>query len=471
MSGRIGNMHQGTRGARLLAAAVFLWVLAGPVPGSARAVEGARVLQVRWFSGPEHTRVVVDLSRPCSFDTREVEGPPRLAVNLRKGRFDDRTTVAVGDGLVTGIRRNQGRDHAQVVIDLERESTFNCFSLPAGDGRPDRVVVDIFRPLDMRRPVARSRSGGSAPATAIATPVLAAPPMAAVKPFTVVIDPGHGGSDPGAIRNGIQEKDIVLAVSLEMARLIDSLPGYRAVLTRKGDHYPTLGRRVELASEQDGDLFLSIHCNTNRNTKLTGMEVYFLSLQGATDREARELADKENAANVVGVAPGTDPDDMVMNILMDLRMSQILHESSRLADHLLTAADNSDLVKSRKSKQAGFQVLRSLAMPSALVEISYLSNPSDRRLLQDTGRRRELAEVLVEGVMAWRRDEAALALLGEPLSTGWHERYQVRRGDSLWNLAQRHGTTVGEISRQNNLASREIRVGQILRLPGRGVSQ
>jgi len=459
MHNRLSERRPGFRGGATWPAAVFLWMLASLVPAPASAVNGARVLQVRHFSGPQHTRVVLDLSRPCSFETREVSDPPRLAVNVRLGRFDSLAPLSVADGLVTGIRFNSGRTRAQVVIDLTRSATFKCFSLPAGDGRPDRVVIDIFRPGSLGAPA----------------PVAAAPPPAAVarspRPFTVVIDPGHGGEDPGAIRKGVEEKDIVLAVSLEMARLIDSLPGYRAVLTRKGDYYPTLSRRVDLASEREGDLFLSIHCNTNRNTKLSGMEVYFLSLQGATDREARELADKENAANVVGVDPGARPDDMVMSILMDLRMSQILHESSRLAEHLLTAADNSDHVKGRKSKQAGFQVLRSLAMPSALVEISYLSNAEDRRRLQDPAWQRQAASVMVEGVMAWRRDEAALALLGDPPATGWHERYKVRQGDSLWGLARRHGTTVGEISRHNNLGSRAIMVGQILRLPGRGVSQ
>ena len=154
-----------------------------------------------------------------------------------------------------------------------------------------------------------------------------------------------------------------------------------------------------------------------------------------------------------------------MNILMDLKMSQVLHESSRLADHLLEAADRGGVVDKRKAKQARFQVLRSLAMPSALVEIAYLSNKDDLKVLTSPTGRQRLAETVVEGVLSWQRDQEALALLGMKTSEVWTRQYAVRRGDSLWDLAKRHGTTVVEITRHNNLNSRSIMVGQVLRLP------
>jgi N-acetylmuramoyl-L-alanine amidase len=250
-----------------------------------------------------------------------------------------------------------------------------------------------------------------------------------------------------------------------MAQLINKLPGYKAVLTRTTDHYPSLGKRVAMARQNEGDLFLSIHCNTHRKKSVAGMEVYFLSLQGATDREASELADKENAADMVGLDTRHKHDDLVMNILMDLKMSRVLHESSRLADHLLAAADRDGSVKSRKSKQARFQVLRNLAMPSALVEVAYLSNKNDLKVLSSDLGRRKIAASLVEGILAWQRDQEALALLGRVLPESWTRKYAVRRGDSLWDLARRHGTTVVEIERRNKLRSRSIMVGQVLNLP------
>lgn len=463
------------RGGAQLPAAVFLLCLLLAGAGQAGAA-GPQVLRVRHFTGPDYTRVVLDVSRPCSYEVREISDPRRLAVNVRSGTLRLEGSIPVGDGLVRRIRSNSGDERAQVVIDLDAAFTFKSFSLPAADGRPDRVVVDLFPARAAGAEPLRTRPAPPAVELENRTPEPPALPAPDPTPtgrldrvFTVVIDPGHGGLDPGAVRGRgaaeVREKDVVLDVAREVASLIDRLPGYRAVLTRKTDWYPSLGRRVEIARESQGDLFLSIHTNTHPKTSVAGMEVYFLSLQGATDREARELADKENAADLVGLDSRHQHDDMVMNILMDLKMSQVLHESSRLADHLLEAADRCGVVKSRKSKQARFQVLSNLAMPSALVEIAYLSNAGDRKILTSPDGRREIAASLVEGVLAWRRDQQALALLGRSVGESWTRQYAVRRGDSLWDLAKRHGTTVVEIAQRNNLNSRSILVGQVLRLP------
>jgi len=265
---------------------------------------------------------------------------------------------------------------------------------------------------------------------------------------------------------------VVLDISLEMARLINALPGYRADLTRTGDYGLELWQRVEFARRKEGDLFISVHCNSHPRSSVSGMEVYFLSLQGATDREARELADKENAAQLVGLDPDSRPDDLVMDILMDLRMSQVLHQSANLSDRMVQAAKSSGVIGGRKVKQAGFQVLKSLAMPSALVEVAYLSNGGDRKLLADPNQRRRIARIMVEGILDWRRDQAEPVLMASaPNRTGagrdpsWTREYKVRQGDNLWRLAQRHGTTVNEISRRNQLADRSILVGQLLKLP------
>ena len=470
------------RGVNALSAAVFLLMLLLVPLNSVLAAGGPEVLRVRHFTGPDYTRIVLDLSRPCSFEVREVPESRRLAVNIRQGVFRLDGSIPVNDGLVKRIRQNTGDGHAQVVVDLDRDFTFKSFSLPAADGRPDRVVIDVFRTKGTGKAVPdktaprpdqmvpgldkepTTESGSHQRPGVI--PRKSMPPLPkSGRPFIVVIDPGHGGLDPGAIRGDVQEKDVVLDVSKELAAMINRLPGYQAVLTRKTDYYPSLGRRVQIAREQEGDLFLSVHCNTNRKSSVSGMEVYFLSLQGATDREARELANKENAADMVGLDSQKQHDDMVMKILMDLKMSQVLHESSRLADHLLDAASRSGVIDSRKAKQARFQVLRSLAMPSALVEIAYLSNKKDMKVLNSAKGRQRIAETLVEGILSWRRDQEALAFLGRDIPESWTRQYAVRRGDSLWDLAKRHGTTVVEITRRNNLNSRSIMVGQVLRLP------
>jgi N-acetylmuramoyl-L-alanine amidase len=447
-----------------VAAAVVAMVFLAASARAAATAPGPVVEGIRHSTTAERTRVVLDLDRGGSFEVRRVGNPDRLAVNIPGGSFGSPAAVTVADGLVRGVRCNVGTGRAQVVLDLEAAAEFRSFSLPAESGRPARIVIDVLR--------GAATTAVRVPAPNVTAEAKPAPEPAPVaepgRPFTVVIDPGHGGEDPGAIRRGMQEKDVVLEVALEAARLIDALPGYRAVLTRDRDVLPTLEQRVDLAAAEAGDLFLSIHCNTHGRSEVAGMEVYFLSLQGATDREAQELADKENAAQLVGLAGGDEVDDAVVGILMDLRMSRVLHESSRLADAILDAAYAGGTVDVRRVKQARFRVLTQLAMPAVLVELAYLSNADDRALLADPAARKRLAEDLVAGIADWRRDREAAAVLARGQGASWSGRYEVRRGDSLWSVARRHNTSVDEITRRNDLSGSGIAAGQVLRVPAPG---
>ncbi len=466
-SNRYHDLLPGSVGTHLPSMVVLLLLACGMFLDAGPAVAGAGIARVRHFSAPDHTRVVLDLTGPASFEVRRIGDPERIVINVSGAVFEQTGAIAVGDGLVRLIRRNSGAKRAQVVLDLDYRVEFRSFSLPAGNGRPHRIVLDVLRP--------EAENSSSSVAEALPQPVSRpAITLAPVpRPYLVIIDPGHGGLDPGATRKGLKEKDVVLDISREMARLINALPGYRALLTRNGDYGLELWQRVDFARRKEGDLFISVHCNTHPRAAVSGMEVYFLSLQGATDRESRELANKENAAQLVGLDPADTPDDLVMDILMDLRMSQVLHQSANLSERLVTAAKSSGVVKGRKVKQAGFHVLKSLAMPSALVEVSYLSNSADRKLLADRASRRKIAMVLVEGILDWRRDQQDRLQLVEAPPAGalaaevslWTREYQVRRGDNLWRLAQRHGTTVNEITIRNHLEDRSILVGQMLKLP------
>jgi N-acetylmuramoyl-L-alanine amidase len=457
------------------------------------------VRRVRYFSAPEYTRIVLDLNQPGPFEVRELRDPDRLVINVAGARLANTGTIAVGDGLVKQIRRTQNGARGQIVLDLEFLARQENFSLAAAAGRPARIVVDVFRDrggsvpqeqaappiaaVEVVLPEAQPRGGvlvtdGGVPdltaADRAAMALAPARPESLIaprpRPLRVILDPGHGGMDPGAIRGKVREKDVVLAVCLELKKLLDAEPGIETVLTRARDYYPSLSRRVDIAREQRGDLFLSIHCNTHPRASVSGMEVYFLSLQGATDREAQELADKENAADLVGLAPGTTQGDAVLSILMDLRMTQVLQQSSRLAESVLQATAAAGLEATR-AKQARFQVLRTLAMPAVLVELAYLSNPGDCALLASKEGRHQYASVLAAGVLRFRADRELSGVIAgagpeRSVDRDWDRRYKVRRGDSLWNLAQRHGVTMEEIALQNHLRDRSLRIGQSLRLPG-----
>ncbi len=430
----------GNRVARIRAA--IGCALVGGCVAAAVATAG-EVARIRWFSAPDHTRVVLDLDGPADYEVRRVGAPERLAVNVPAFRFATAETIAVNDGLVERIRCNEDARRAQVVLDLAGAAPWRSFALKAADGRPDRIVLDVLRPEP-------------------AAPGSREPAAAGPARFRVIVDPGHGGLDPGTIFGEQFEKDLVLDVAQKLAVLLQAVPGYEVVLTRDGDWYPSLGERVQTAVEHDGDLFVSIHCNSHRDEDVRGMEVYFLSLQGATDREAQELADAENAADLVGLAAGHDTSDAVLSILMDLHMARVLRQSSRLAECCLAAAKAQD-IETRRIKQAQFQVLRSLAMPSLLVELAYLSNREDRRLLTSDAGRRKLAAALAAGILDYRRDVDAVAAITAPPQ--WSTHYKVRQGDNLWRLARKHGTTVAEICERNNLRSERIQAGQYLSLP------
>lgn len=537
----------------VLLAAVFFVAVLSPVRDAA-ASGSVRILRLRHFSDPAHTRIVLDLDRASSFEVRRVQGPDRIAVNIPGAVFATVSDRSLGDGLVERIRCNVGAERAQIVIDLAGRCEFRAFSLPPSGEKPHRIVIDVLRAMGSPPPIvetvpvaatdresvvvatgeiplvggdaavggvsagvngtAVSRGGSldvsaaESPATVdqrgdeVTAPIApaaddapagtladlqeineadgAAPPVDPVEsedPFVVVIDPGHGGDDPGAVRGPLLEKDLCLDIGREMARQLEQLPGYRVVMTRDRDRTVALNRRVDIARREKGDVFLSIHCNTHPRPAVSGMEVYFLSLQGATDREARELADKENAAGLVGLAPGEVHADLVVDILMDLKMTRVLQDSGRLAAALLTAADRSGVVAGRRVKQAGFQVLKTLAMPSALVEVAYLSNPEDHRLLGNATGRRRLAGAIVSGLEEWRAGTVPMKARPAPViamraaGERWENVYKVRSGDSLWKLADRYGTTMNEIARRNNLSEREreLRIGQRLHLPNAGL--
>ncbi len=408
------------------------------------------IQDIRFWTAPDHTRIVIDLSEPAAYEFQRISDPDRVVINVPGALLPTTGTILIGDPVVDRIRRNTLDGRVQIVFDLTAAHRVRHFTIKAAEGRSDRIVVDVERPLE--------HSGERSPAREYR---LVNDPEEG-KTFVIVVDPGHGGLDPGAIRQGLREKDIVLDISLELARLIDARPGYRAALTRSSDHGVKLAKRIQLARDADGDLFVSVHVNTHASAAVSGMEVYFLALQRAEDREARELADRENASLMVGVPPGEVLDDDILPILMDLRMSQILTSSNRLADQILASARRSQQLKARNVKQAVFHVLQSLAMPSALVETAYLSNPQDRVLLASPQGRRVIAASMSEGIFAYLGEHDQNLLPGK---RPWPVEYRVRSGDTLWKLARRHQTKVQTIKDRNQLTSDRLQVGQTLKLP------
>ncbi|MEQ1511326.1 MAG: N-acetylmuramoyl-L-alanine amidase [Lysobacteraceae bacterium] len=257
----------------------------------------------------------------------------------------------------------------------------------------------------------------SAPAAVIkpvdtaAKPVIAAvePPAATGKtlqdlragtrPLIVAIDAGHGGQDPGAHGpSGKREKDVTLAIARELARQINATPGLKAYLTRDTDVFLPLPRRTQLARQAKADMFISIHADAAENRAAKGSSVYVLSLRGASSQRARWLADKENAADLIGGAGAHKPDNTLASVLLDLTQSGQMRASEDAAGHVLSGLKSIGNNHKPAIERANFSVLRTSDMPAMLVETAFISNPDEERRLIDPQYQRTVARAVLDGV-------------------------------------------------------------------------
>jgi N-acetylmuramoyl-L-alanine amidase len=221
----------------------------------------------------------------------------------------------------------------------------------------------------------------------------------AARDLVIAVDAGHGGDDPGAIgKHGTQEKDVTLAIARALAQRIDAEPGMHAVLTRDGDYFVTLRDRMQRARARQVDLFLSVHADSAPDRRVDGSSVYILSPRGASDEAARWLAERENAADLIGGVSLDDKDDVLASVLLDLSQSAALSASEAAAEQVLRALNQVGEVRKRQVQQARFVVLKSPDIPSMLVETAYISNPDEEQRLRSASHQARLAGAILRGL-------------------------------------------------------------------------
>jgi len=397
-----------------LPATVLCLVLAVLSVGSPARSAASELLRIRHSSTESRTRVVLDCSRPTRYRIRRVGSPERIVIDLGAASSRRRQPVALGDGRVRRVRINELGPRVQVVLDLKGRHPYRDFTLAPSGRHPFRIVIDVLAPSSPAVPASGSPAAASTPpkkaestspknatrsspgkAERAAPKTLHAPGEG--RPYVIVIDPGHGGHDPGTRGCGvIREKELVLGIAREMARQLRERTDFKVILTRSSDRFVALDRRVDIARRSEGDLFVSIHANSARSRSAKGVEVYFLSPRGATDQAAAELADRENAAHMVGMDSVVEVDEVMMSILMDLQSSGILRRSGQFAELALQELSGMQKLDARFIKQARFAVLRTLSMPSILVEVGYLSNRSEARYLKKPSTQRKIGRALAE---------------------------------------------------------------------------
>ncbi len=227
-------------------------------------------------------------------------------------------------------------------------------------------------------------------------------PRESGRDIVIAVDAGHGGEDPGATgQAGVHEKDVVLAIARALARRIDAEPGMRAVLTRDHDEFLTLRERIRRARDANADLFVSIHADSIANSAVSGSSVYVLSERGATNEAARWLAERENAADLMGGVSLADKGKRLASVLLDLSQSANISASMSAAQSVLGALQGVGLVRKGQVQQAGFVVLKSPDIPSMLVETAYISNPAEERRLRNPAQQAALADAIFSGLRSY----------------------------------------------------------------------
>lgn len=381
----------------MLSVSIALAVL-GAAPARSPAPKAAKpkpeLARIRFWTAPDHTRLVFDLTANPGEPRFRMADSLTFEIYLPGARKAPAvSTEFVGDSLVSAIFTAVSDSGTAIRVGLKRPTTPLGFVLAPGDGQPDRVVVDVPAPVNPEADKALAQRVEE---------------LKKSRRLIVAIDAGHGGDDPGAIgHRRLQEADITLAIAKKLKAVLDQMPGVSAVLTRTGDYFIPLRKRMDIARRYQADLFMSIHCNASRNRDATGTEVYFLSMTGATDEAARSVAEKENAADLIGGVPPETGDEL-LSILFDLRQNDTIRRSSELAEVLIDALDEDSRLETRGVKQAGFVVLKAPEIPSVLVETAFITNPREAAMLKDVQFQRRFAEMLADGVLAFKsqRDKA-----------------------------------------------------------------
>jgi N-acetylmuramoyl-L-alanine amidase len=378
-----------TRFARGLAGLLAI-VAVAVHPGATTAAPAPLVTAVRSWSAPENTRLVLEFSAEVTTVSPDSGAAPSLVVaipapGLARGP-EAPARLAVADGVLDSVRLSTYSEGGRLELWFHQSTTFHVMTLPSDNEHPFRLVVDVTRPGAAAEEAARLAR------------------IAAVKAQTrtrvVAVDAGHGGEDPGARGpHGVIEKRVTLAVARALVAELNRMPGVQGVLTRDGDYFIPLHDRYRIAERMKADLFISIHANSSRRwtRRDRGSEVYFLSLTGASDQADKDLADLENAADLIGGVPRQAEDDLV-NILYDVKRTSALERSQLLAESLLDHMAADRRLESRGVKQAGFAVLKSVEFPSVLVETAFINNPAEARLLANPDFQRQMGHQLADGV-------------------------------------------------------------------------
>jgi len=397
-----------------------------PLPAAVEKpqVPTAQLTDIRHWTTPDYTRIAVTLSHDAPYETHEIAKTPgsgilsRIFFDVNGAKLSPGVKdITIGDGFLKSVRVAQYKaDTVRVVLDVDNIKEYKIFTF----SDPFRIIVDV---KGEKRAEISSLTPALTATPVSAVPVNAVPPVKpqpsvlpeapkeppALKPAPrqklkpgkirrIVVDPGHGGKDPGAVgHNGTQEKDVVLSMGLMLARKLKDELGIDAVMTRSTDVFIELQERTAIANQVGADLFVSIHANASLNRNAAGMETYYLNL--AKTEKAAQLAARENGTSLEKVS-------LLQAVLFDLMANYKLNDSAHLAEEVQKAlykrmSGSYPATKNLGVKQGPFYVLVGATMPSILVESAFISNEKEETRLKDPAFQEQVAEGILDGIISY----------------------------------------------------------------------
>jgi len=428
------------------------------VLGAREIAFGASIVAVRVWPADDYTRVTIESDAALSARHFIAENPARLVIDVEGLELNAGLRELVGkvhsdDPYIGGVRVGQNQPRiVRLVLDLKQATAPQVFTLTPVAAYQHRLVFDLY-PVHERDPLLaliREKEGAeqeaakavqdalgefiskmdkpvlpapgasapittAGPGSAASAPVAVAPPPPlssgkVERLIIVAIDAGHGGEDPGATGpSGLREKDVVLQVALLLREHINAVPGMRAMLTRDADFFVPLHERVRKARRVQADLFVSLHADAFFTPEARGASVFALSKSGATSSAARWMADRENAADLVGGVNAKASDAAVMRTLLDMSTTAQIKDSLKLGGEVLGQIGKVGKLHKGQVEQAGFAVLKAPDIPSILVETAFISNPEEESRLRSPEYRRQLVEALTLGIKRYFAKNPPLA--------------------------------------------------------------
>jgi N-acetylmuramoyl-L-alanine amidase len=409
-------------------AGASLLLLVTPV-GRAAASKNPSILAVRVWPAPDYTRVAIEHDAPLKYTHFTVKNPERLVIDLEGIEFNSvleglANKIAPDDPNIKLLRAGRYKPGVvRLVMELKNEVRPQVFVLPPVGEYGHRLVLDVY-PLEAPDPLLSLLNKMEREPLAVESrpenraepaPEVSAEAKRQGKPIvdrlvTITLDPGHGGEDPGAVgRGGSYEKNVTLAVAKRLKAKIDAEPNMRAVLTRDSDFFVPLQVRVQKARRIHSDLFVSIHADAFIKPDAHGSSVFVLSESGASSSAARYLAQKENAADLIGGVNIDVKDPMLARTLLDLSQTATINDSLKLGKSVLGELGGINRLHKGSVEQAGFAVLKAPDIPSILIETAFISNPEEERRLNDEAYQDKMAEAILSGMKKYFAKNPPLA--------------------------------------------------------------